>query len=187
MKKPLEITQENAREAREKMKEKKLDAKAYRKLLVIALKGEGKDNKEIAMATNFKISYVPKLISKFYHKGIEGLLKDERGGANNRRVSEWQEKKFLSRWRARAEKGRIITAKEMRLDFQETYNVSITESSFHRLLNRHEWRKKQPRKRHIKSAGARIKRASKKLNVVQEKSESVITRMVAKERGSSLK
>jgi len=167
MGKKYEITQKDAEEARKLMERKDLNPNIIMKLMVIALRGEGVKNSEIVKVTKLSANYVPMIVSAFIHKGFEDLLVDRRGG-NNRRVTEWEEMKFLKSWRAKAEKGKIITTKEMWLDFQKRYGIKISLSAFHRLLKRNKWSKTQPRKRHIKSANAKIKRASKKLNVLQE-------------------
>jgi transposase len=157
------ITNEDALTARKLMENNTLNTNIVLKLMVIALRGEGLKNSEIVKLTKLSKGYVPIIVSTFIHKGFEGLVIDNRGG-NNRRVTEWQEKKFLKSWRQKAETGKIITTKEMWLDFQQRYNVEITLQAFHRLLKRHKWSKTQPRKRHIKSADAITKRASKKLS-----------------------
>ena len=168
------INQEDALEARRLMKTAGLDIKTYRRLEVIALRGEGKSNSEIVEITGFADKYVPQIISKFFHNGFESLLEDKRTG-NNRRISPREERRFLNRWKNKALKGRIITAKEMWLAFQKEYGVEITMNAFYKLLNRNKWSKKQPRKIHKKAADAKTQRASKKLSPVPENSESAST------------
>lgn len=157
---------ETAYIARKYMEETK-DKNVYLRLQVIAMRGEGKTNAEIAEATGFAQNYIPKLVTRFFNKGFADLLGDKRSG-NNQKVSDYQTKKFLKKWRKRAEAGRIITPNEMRLDFQKQYNVTITIQAFRRLLKRHGWRKIMPRKQHTKAAGAREIKASKKLSAEPE-------------------
>jgi len=53
MPKMYEITQENAKEARKLMSEPSLKTNSYRRLEVIALRGEGMSNSEIVKVTSF--------------------------------------------------------------------------------------------------------------------------------------
>lgn len=171
MLKTKKSAKEVAKEAQEHMKANKADVKIYRRIQVIYLKSLGKGHEEIAEVTLFSTSYIAKIVTKFNQKGFEALLSDNRNGGNKRKVSEWQEIKFLKSWRRRSEKGQITSTKEMRIDFCEKYGISITESAFLRLLKRHGWRKIEPQKQHKKVADAKTQRASKKLNVEPEKSE----------------
>lgn len=132
MPKTYEITHEDAVSARNLMKSKKIDVKSYRRLEVIALRGEGKKNIEIANTTKFCKDHVSKIVSKFIHSGFENLLRDKRSG-KNRKVTEWQEVKVLKGWRKKAERGEIISTKERGLSFQENYEVTITIEAFNRL------------------------------------------------------
>jgi len=173
MPREYKITKEDALEARRLMGSVQVDKKTYRRLLVIALRGEGKKNSEIVQITGFAEKYVPRLISKFFHNGFEILLEDKRTG-NNRRVSPREEQRFFNRWKNRAKKGRIITTQEMLIAFREEFNVEMTRNAFYRVLDRNNWSKTQPRKIHKKAADAKTQRASKKLNPSPENSESVI-------------
>jgi transposase len=167
MGKLYKITPTNAEEARKLMNTPGIKAIVYRRLQVIALRGEGLSNSEIVKITGFADKYVPQLISKFFHNGFEPLLKDNRTG-NNRLVSLKEERKFLNKYRNKAQKGLIVNGKEMWLAFNEEFGVDMKQNNFYKLLDRHNWSKKQPRKIHKKSADARTKRASKKLNVLPE-------------------
>ena len=66
-----------------------------------------------------------------------------------------------------------MSGKEMWLAFNKEFNVEMSQNNFYKLLERHNWSKKQPKKIHKKSADVRTKRASKKLNLSQETQESV--------------
>jgi transposase len=160
------------------------DKKVYLRMQVIAMRGEGKTNAEIAETTGYALNYISKIVTRFFHNGFAILLGDKRSG-NNQKVNDWQTGKFLKKWKKRAEAGKIISTNEMRLDFQKQYNISITPQAFRRLLKRHGWRKIEPRKQHIRVADAKTIKASKKLNVKLEKSESASTRAEEKEKFES--
>ena len=165
MRKPYRITEENKLEAYKILKEQKnaIDTKAYRRVQAIALKGEGKSNAEISKTTGIAYTHVSRILGLFVREGFEALLVDNRKGGNNQKVTFAQELFFLESYREAAESGRIITVKDLWLDFQEEFNVSMARSSFYQLLQRHDWRKIIPRKSHPKKADDATIEASKKL------------------------
>lgn len=156
----IELTEEDAVEARKLLK--KSDKKSYPRLMVIALKGEGHENKEIASITGFSADHVTRIIKKYVQEGFESLLKDRRT-SNNRKVSQKEEEQFLAEFEKLAEQGKIIVVKDMRIAFQEKFSVTISVDGFYRLLKRHGWRKVMPRTQHPKVADASVIEASKKL------------------------
>lgn len=160
MPKSYTITQEDAAKAREYMK-KTTDKKIYRRLEVIALRGEGQKNAEIVKITGFAEKYVPQIVSMFVREGFDALLQDKRSG-NNRKVTAEEEQKFLNRYKEKSQQGQIITVNEMWQDFQKEFSTTITIQAFYRLLRRNKWRKIMPRARHPKSADAQTIEASKK-------------------------
>lgn len=95
MSKSYNITQEDAAKAREYMKIT-TDKKAYRRLEVIALRGEGLNNAESVKITQFTNKYVPQIVSAFVKGVFEALLVDGRGG-NHRSVTPEQEREFLKK------------------------------------------------------------------------------------------
>jgi transposase len=181
MKKPVEITHEIGNQARQYIKGNKYP-KANMRLLVIALKSEGKTTKEIAEITKFSTRQVLRIVKKCEEKGVKALLEERRGGANNKRVTNKQERRFFKKYKEKAKTGEIITALEMRKEFQEEFGVEITKSGFYRLLKRHGWRKIMPELQHPKSADAKTRRASKKLNLVTENQEKRFTWVVGEEK-----
>lgn len=156
----IKLTEEDALEARKLFK--KADKKSYPRLMVIALKGEGHVNKEIATITGFSSDHVARIVKKYATDGFEVLMKDNRK-SNNRKVSLEEEIAFLEEYEQLAEQGKIIVVKDMRLSFQETFSVTISVDGFYRLLKRHGWRKVMPRTQHPKVADASEIEASKKL------------------------
>lgn len=161
MRKTNIITPENASEARKYMTEIS-DKKIYRRLEVIALRGEGLKTVEITKITKFSRQHVSKLLTTFTQEGFKPLLTDNRGG-NHRKISLLDETAFLKKYEEQALSGQIITVKEMRLDYCQTFNVSITNQGFYLILKRHNWRKVKPRSVHPKVADAEVIEASKKL------------------------
>jgi len=163
MPKTYKITHEDVLEAQKYMNETK-DLNAYRRLQVIELRGQGLSREEVALITHFSKSHVSQIVTKFIHKGMPSLLEDKRTG-NNRKVTEWQEKKFLKSWKRKAERGEVVEIKMMLEAFQEKFDVEMSVSGFYDLLKRHGWRKIKPRPKHPKAASQKEVKRSKKLSV----------------------
>jgi transposase len=156
------ISPEEGKEARKYM-EQISDKKIYRRLEVIALRGEGMKNKEIVSVTQFGAKYVPQIVSLFVREGFPALLTDNRGG-NHRKISVSDEQKFLKGYQSKAETGHLITVKAMWLDFREEFGIDMGLTGFYTMLRRNNWRKVMPRSIHPKAADAQEIAASKKLN-----------------------
>ena len=162
MKNTREINLKVATQARQRIKANK-HPKANMRLLVIALRGEGKKLEEIAEVTGYTSRQVSRIIAKFKNHGFNAIIKDKRKG-NNRKVTLQEERKFFKKYREQAQKGEIITADGMWKDFQETFKVKIDISAFYKMLKRNGWRKVMPQLQHKKSADAKTIKASKKLS-----------------------
>jgi transposase len=104
-------------------------------------------------------------LGQFKREGLEGLQKDGRKGGNKQKVSTVQELVFLTSYVEDAKAGKIITTKDLWLDYQEEFNVTMTRNAFYKLLDRHNWRKIIPRQEHPKKASDAEIEASKKLTL----------------------
>ena len=87
-------SEENVREIRGRMKTEK-KASAYKRLQVVALRGEGKTNEEIARITNYHPDHVGKLCKIYLTKGLDGITTDGRKGGNHRNMTEAKAAEFL--------------------------------------------------------------------------------------------
>ena len=173
MRKRYIITPEEATIAREKMKKTK-DKKVYRRLQIIALRGDGLKNKDVAVATGFSPSHISLILKKFSTGGFQTIESDGRT-SNNRKASDEAVAKFLKGWEKSAVDGVIITTDDMREAFCKTFGTTITPQAFRRLLKRFGWSKKMPRPQHVKAADAKTIKASKKLKNEPEKLGSATT------------
>lgn len=163
MPKTNNLTIKDAQIARQAMKQT-TDKKAYPRLLVIALRGEGRKNLDISEITGFHPSYLPTIVKKYVEHGVKGLLEDSRT-SNNRKVTLEEEELFLESYEQCANDGEVIIVEEMWKDFNETHQTDMTLNGFYRLLKRHGWRKIVPRTQHPKAADASTIEASKKLKL----------------------
>ena len=157
------ITSENTSEIREAMKDKN-NSRFYRKLQSVALRGEGKDNKEIGPITGYHPSYVSHLVSIYCNEGLAGLCKDKRKGGNNRNMSREEEVEFLDKFKEKAEQGQVTTVAEIAAAYDKTIGREHeSKSTIYALLERHGWRMITPQKVHPGKASDEVIETSKKL------------------------
>ncbi len=163
MKQKWNITKEDAIKVREKMKEVKCP-KIYNKLEIIALSGEGKTDKEIVEIKHCKDTRARYLRRDFLLKGIDYFAVDHRNGRNHALMTKEEEKEFLQQFEEEAEKGQLITVKEIaeKLD-QKTGKTRSSRSTIYRILHRNGYRKIMPRPAHPKKASEEEINSSKKL------------------------
>ena len=163
MPKTYTITTENSEELRSAMKEKS-NSRYYAKLQSVALRGEGKDNKEIGCITGYHPAYVSQLVSIYSKEGIAGLCSDGRKGGNNRNMTQEEEKVFLARFEETAKNGQVITIAEISAAYDEaTGKQHESNSTVYYLLHKHNWRMITPQTVHPGKASDEVVEASKKL------------------------
>lgn len=150
---------EKIKKIRKTIKNKKED----KRLHAIQLRSEGKTNIKIAEKLDTSDRVVSRWVSIYIKNGIEGLLSKKQKG-NRRNLSIKEEKEFLKQFEEKANKGQVITAKEIEKGYIELVGHSIGGSQIYRLLKRHGWRKVMPRSKHPKKASEEVIEASKKLN-----------------------
>ena len=162
MPKTYAIGIEEAMKIRAKMKKVK-STTAYRRLEVVALRGEGKNNGEIAKITKYNEKSVSRIISDYMKKGIEALETNHRGGFNKRYLSYEEEAAMLKEFAKQAKRGQNITAKTIKKRYEElTGREQKSYGQIYNVLNRHDWRKMIPKKSARKNK-RRVYR-SKKIN-----------------------
>jgi transposase len=159
------ISKENAREIRERMRSEK-NAKVYQRLLAVALRGEGKRNREIAKITGYHPDYVGQLCKVYFTKGLEVLASDRRKGGNNRNMTEAEAAAFLQKYEEQAKSGQIITVEAIGRAYDEAVGKEHKSlSSVYYFLKSHKWRKIMPQKQHPGKASPEAIEASKKLTM----------------------
>jgi len=67
---------------------------------------------------------------------------------NNCYLSWSQEKQLIESFKAKAVKGHIATAKEIKLTYEEKVGKKVHKTTIYRLLERHQWHKIVPRPSH---------------------------------------
>ena len=94
-------------------------ANAYKRLQAVALRGEGKTNKEISKITGYNADCVRKLCKIYVNKGLEGLETKGRKGGNHCNMTEAEAAAFLQKYEERAKRGELITAEEIGRAYDE--------------------------------------------------------------------
>jgi len=157
------ISMENAKEIRERMNSEK-NAKAYRRLQAVALRGEGKGNAQIGEITGYHPDHVVQLCKAYLREGLNGLIEDGRKGGNNRNMTEAEAAAFLQKYEEQAQSGQVITAKGLAAAYDEAVGKEHKSmSSVYYFLHSHGWRKLMPQKQHPGKASDEVIEASKKL------------------------
>ncbi len=140
------------------------DKQISRKLKVLMLRYEGKENKTIAERTGFSETRVSHLITEYKKNGLKEYARKKYGG-NHRNMTKEEEEEILEKFRKDAEAGHVVTAQEIKKAFDEKLGRDTGRGYIYMLLARHGWRKVMPRSRHPKKANEEAIEASKKLRV----------------------
>lgn len=140
------------------------DKNIERRLLAVELRGAGFSYKEIAEKTGFAASYVGELIKKYCENGLTAITENHYKG-NHRLLSFDEEADLLKPFVAKAEKGQLVTIKEI----EEAYivkagKVPSSNSHIYLVLKRHNFRKVMPRSKHPNKASDAVIHNAKKLN-----------------------
>jgi transposase len=140
------------------------DKQISRKLKVLMLRYEGRENKTIAERTGFSETRVSHLITEYKKNGLKEYARKKYGG-NHRNMTKEEEEEILEKFRKDAEAGHVVTAQEIKKAFDEKLGRDTGRGYIYMLLARHGWRKVMPRSRHPKKANEEAIEASKKLRV----------------------
>ena len=145
------------------------DKRVAKRLQVLILRYEGKNNPEIGKKLDISASRASQLISEYKEVGLEEYVRIKYGG-NHRSMSYTEEEAILERFRAAAEAGQVITVKEIKAAFDEKIGKDTGRGYIYMLLKRHKWRKIKPRPKHPQKASDEEIAASKKLKPSWKKS-----------------
>lgn len=141
------------------------DKQISRKLRVLMLRYEGLDNAEVGKRVGLCSVRVSQLVSEYKKTGLEKYTQKKYGG-NHRNMSEAEEEEILSGFKAKAEAGQVVIAKDIKEEFDKKLGRDTGRGYIYMLLERHGWRKVMPRSKHPKKASKEAIEASKKLSVL---------------------
>jgi transposase len=158
MKKPTEEEFEQIKAARKANKNKRVE-----KLLeVLALRYEGKSNREISERTGYNERYVTMLLIKYRKQGLAEFIRIKQT-SHHRKIAESEEAVILEQCSELADQGKVLTVADIRRVFDEALGEKTNPDYIYKLLKRHGWRKVMPRARHPKAASKEEQNSSKKL------------------------
>jgi transposase len=161
MPKTYRITEEQIVEI-EKQRKINKDKISEKRLRAVLLRGKGFSNKKIADMVETHPTVVSRWICLYTKEGIGGLLPKQRGG-NRRNLTLEEERKFIDSFKEKAEKGELVTVKEIKIAYCEKIGHICGKGQIYRVLKRQGWGKIVPRKRHPNKASEAEIEASKKL------------------------
>lgn len=138
------------------------DKQISRKLRVLMLRYEGLDNAEVGKRVGLCSVRVSQLVSEYKKNGLQKYTQKKYGG-NHRNMSEAEEEEILARFKAKAESGQVVIAREIKEAFDKKLGRDTGRGYIYMLLERHGWRKVMPRSKHPKKASPEAIEASKKL------------------------
>jgi len=100
--------------------------------------------------TELSQSYIAKLICMYHAHGLEAILHKKQGG-NNRYLTIKQEAEILEKFKEKAVNGQMISGVEIQRAYEAVVGHEVSNSQIYYVLERHDWRKVQPRKQHPKA------------------------------------
>lgn len=103
---------------------------------------------DIAKHVGVSVHTIHKLIPTYNRLGIAAVETPGRGGRRREYLTLDEERDFLTPFFERAERGEFTTVEQIKQDFENRIGHEVDETTIHRLLARHQWRKLVPRSFH---------------------------------------
>jgi len=141
------------------------DTNCLKRLQILAWRASGKSREEIAELSGFHMAHISTLTGRYMREGLESVATERRVSGNRRNLTREQEKAFLEKFESVGVKGQVITAGEMRTEYEKLLGRKVGNGTIYRVLSRNGWRKVMPRARHPKAADEEAIEASKKLTL----------------------
>jgi transposase len=138
-------------QVKEKMKEAKDPRQLQRWQIIYTALIQPRKAEDIAKSVGVSKSLVQKIIPRYNREGFHAIEIKSSGGRYHDYMSVEEEKKFLSPFLERAERGELSTTREIHRAYEEQIGQKAHETTIYRLLDRHEWRKVIPSSIHPKA------------------------------------
>ena len=146
------ITRVESHLSLEEVKERMLhDSRSWcrqRWLIIYNALVDPREASDIAKHAGVSVHTVHKLIPAYNRLGVVAVDTPGRGGRRHEYLSFDEERDFLTPFFERAEGGEVTTVQQIKQAFEERVKHEVDESTIHRLLERHQWRKLVPRPFH---------------------------------------
>jgi len=106
---------------------------------------------QIAEMLGISVPAVWKWVGQYNRLGPQGLDRQGRGGRRWGFLEVAEERELLADLLVQAQEGQILTAKQLLPLIRARLKREVSLDYVYRLLHRHQWRKIQPRPRHVKA------------------------------------
>lgn len=104
----------------------------------------------IAQAVGLSVSHVRRVWSAYLRGGLTDGQGRPKGGRRHQNLTLAQERAVLRPWQEHAQRGRLVTARQIKGDYEKRLGRAVPDSTVCRLLARHQWRRVVPRPKHPK-------------------------------------
>ena len=137
---------------------------AFRRLQCLWLRASQElSTQTIAQAVGLSVSHVRRVWSEYLRGGLAAGQGRPKGGRRHQNLTLTQERAVLVAWQKQAQRGRLVTARSIKVDYEKRLGRAVPDSTVCRLLARHQWRRVTPRPKHPKdnpAARAAFKKTS---------------------------
>jgi transposase len=124
---------------------------AFQRLQCLWLRvGQELSTEAIAQAVGLSVSHVRRVWSEYLRGGLAAGQGRPKGGRRHQNLTLAQERAVLVSWQQRAKRGSLVTARSIKMDYEQRLGRAVPDSTVCRLLARHQWRRVTPRPRHPK-------------------------------------
>jgi transposase len=138
-------------EVKERMKNDPNPLYRERFLIIYNAQVNPREAKDIAKDTGVSVAKVHKLIPLYNKLGVAAVETPGKGGRHREYITIKDEQNFLEKFFRRAEKGELVTNRQIKQDYEKLVGHKVHETTIYRLLDRHKWRKVMPRRKHPKA------------------------------------
>jgi transposase len=104
----------------------------------------------IAQTVGLSVSHVRRVWSEYLRGGLAAGQGRPKGGRRHQNLTPAQERSLLAPWQQQARRGKLVTARSIKTDYERRVGRTVPDSTVCRLLARHQWRRVVPRPKHPK-------------------------------------
>ena len=102
----------------------------------------------IAQTVGLSVSHVRRVWSEYLRGGLAEGQGHPKGGRRHQNLTVAQERTVLVAWQKQAQRGRLIRARDIKIDYEQRLGRKVPDSTVCRMLARHQWQRIVPRPKH---------------------------------------
>ena len=122
---------------------------AFQRLQCLWLRaGQARSTAAIAQAVGWSVSHVRRVWSAYLRGGLAAGQGRRKGGRRHQNLTWAQERAVLVPWQQQAQRGGLVTARGIKVDYEKRWGRAVPDSTVCRLLARPQWRRVTPRPKH---------------------------------------